>query len=142
MTSTFFSELLIKVFDCATTKTSLSQTIVNYIHSGLIIRQLRFKFVKYNVVKISSFIAAFLEVGSYETLVDRFFNATAQNRSLVNPNDASEGYCGEPPRDSMHLFRSGESDLPWSGVGKKNLYRVIPTKWDILKLIDEKSFPL
>ena len=134
---------MIKVFDCATAITSLSQTIVNYrfIYSGLIIRQLRFK-VNYNVVKIFTFIAAFLEVGSYETLVDRFFNATAQNRSLVNPNDASEGYCGEPPRDSMHLFRSGESDLPWSGVGKINLYRVTSTKWDILKLINEKSFPL
>ena len=81
-------------------------------------------------------------MGSYETLVDRFFNATAQNRSLVNPNDESEGFCGEPPKDSMHLFRSGESDLPWSGVGKIDIYRVIPTKRNFLKLINEKSFHL
>ena len=73
-------------------------------------------------------------MGSYETLVDRFFNATAQNRSLVNPNDESEGYCGEPPRDSMHLFRSGESDLPWSGVGKEKIQGHVHTKKKIFDI--------
>ena len=43
----------------------------------------------------------------------------AQNRSYIDPNDTEKGQCGEPRRDSMHLFRSaapGESDLPWTGV--------------------------
>ena len=67
------------------------------------------------------FIAAFIKVDGYENLIELYFNATAENRSLKVPNDASQGYCGDVPEDSMHLFRSivpGESDLPWTGVSK------------------------
>ncbi len=62
---------------------------------------------------------AFVEVGGYENLVDGFFEAVAKNRSYKDPNDENSGYCGEPPKDAMHLFRSpapGVSDLPWTGV--------------------------
>ena len=62
---------------------------------------------------------AFAKTDGYENLVTMYFDATAQNRSLIDPNNASMGFCGEVPSDSMHLFRSptpGESDLPWTGV--------------------------
>merc|ERR1712130_140548 len=57
------------------------------------------------------------DVGGYEQLVDKFFEATASNRA----NKTLDGFakCGEVPKDSMHLLRSakpGESDLPWSGM--------------------------
>ena len=58
-------------------------------------------------------------MGGYEKLVEKYFEATATNRSYKDPTNTSLGYCGDVPKDSMHLFRStvpGESDLPWTGV--------------------------
>lgn len=57
-----------------------------------------------------------MQVEGYENLVEMYFNATASNRSLKVPGDDSQGFCGEVPQDSMHLFRGQDSDLPWSGV--------------------------
>ena len=41
----------------------------------------------------------------------------------------NSGFCAEPPKDSMHLFRSttpGESDLPWTGIG---IYLILSVTW-------------
>jgi hypothetical protein len=37
--------------------------------------------------------------------VEKFFSATASNRSFVDPDDPDSGLCGEVPKDSMHMFR-------------------------------------
>merc|ERR1719336_67323 len=58
------------------------------------------------------------DIGGYEGLVEKYFNATATIRASTRPNDTSE-MCGEVPKDAMHLLRSavpGDSDLPWSGM--------------------------
>ena len=67
------------------------------------------------------YFSAFIQLDGYENLIDKFFKATATNRSLKVEGDLSSGYCGDVPQDSMHLFRSivpGESDLPWTGVSR------------------------
>ena len=69
-----------------------------------------------------SFVTAFIKVDGYENLIEMYFNATATNRSvIVDKNGEEIGFCGEVPKDSMHLFRTtvpGESDFPWTGVRK------------------------
>ena len=52
-------------------------------------------------------------------MIGRFFESTAENRSLSDPSDPESGLCGSVPEDAMHLFRSpepGKSDLPWTGL--------------------------
>merc|ERR1719495_1066075 len=55
------------------------------------------------------------KIGSYENLIDQYFNATATNRA----NNSAGELCGAVPQDAMHLLRDatpGASDLPWSGL--------------------------
>ncbi|XP_023340266.1 LOW QUALITY PROTEIN: sodium/glucose cotransporter 4-like [Eurytemora carolleeae] len=55
------------------------------------------------------------KIGGYETLIEKYFNATA----TIRANNSAGELCGGVPEDSMHLLRSatpGESDLPWSGL--------------------------
>jgi len=57
------------------------------------------------------------DIGGYESLIEKYFNATANIRASVEPNGTE--FCGEVPADAMHLLRSsepGKSDLPWSGM--------------------------
>ena len=52
-------------------------------------------------------------------MISSYFNATADNQSLSDPDDPFSPLCGEPPDYAMHIFRSpvpGESDLPWTGL--------------------------
>jgi len=60
-------------------------------------------------------ILAFVEIGGYEELVDRYFEATA----TIRANSSNGDLCGAVPADAMHLLRDatpGKSDLPWSGM--------------------------
>ncbi len=64
-------------------------------------------------------VAGFRRTGGYAEMISRFFEATAENRSLADPADPGSGLCGAVPADAMHLFRSpepGASDLPWTGL--------------------------
>ena len=64
-------------------------------------------------------VSAFKAVGGYESLLEKYQNSSAPNRSLIDQNDNNSKYCNEVPEDFMHLLRSavpGESDLPWTGV--------------------------
>lgn len=59
------------------------------------------------------YFSAFNRVGGYNTLVDKYFYASASN--------VSEQYaeCAYPPSYAMNFFRPigpGESDLPWTGM--------------------------
>merc|ERR1719369_1507606 len=57
------------------------------------------------------------DIGGYEPLIDKYFQATATIRAPVAEN--STELCGEVPQDAMHLLRDatpGASDLPWSGM--------------------------
>ena len=60
---------------------------------------------------------AFSEVGGYNQLIHKFFQAyPSENYTAYDLDNKS---CAQIPDDSMHLFRSikpGESDLPWTGV--------------------------
>ena len=77
---------------------------------------------------IISFLAAFVEVGGYNQLLEGYARAvTSRNRSRMSfhplaPPEFSEANisCGTVPPDFMHLFRDwrGEpyTDLPWPGI--------------------------
>jgi len=57
------------------------------------------------------------DIGGYEPLIDKYFQATATIRAPVSEN--STELCGAVPEDAMHLLRDatpGKSDLPWSGM--------------------------
>ena len=54
------------------------------------------------------------DIGGYESLIDKYFNATANIRAPMTPNGTE--LCGKPPDDAMKLLRSQSSDLPWSGM--------------------------
>ena len=43
-------------------------------------------------------------------MVESFFDAVANNRSLQVPSDPDSGLCGGIPEDSMHLIRDGRTD--------------------------------
>ena len=61
--------------------------------------------------------SAFSATGGYESLITKYFDATAQNRSYSIPNDTSSGLCGGVPENSLHLIRStGDGDFPWTGM--------------------------
>ena len=62
------------------------------------------------------FCSAFISVGGYNQLIEKFFEATAENRSLSDPTDPESELCGGIPKDAMHLFRDNNSDLPWTGI--------------------------
>ena len=54
------------------------------------------------------------DIGGYESLIEKYFNATASIRAPITPNGTE--LCGKPPEDAMKLLRSQSSDLPWSGM--------------------------
>jgi hypothetical protein len=64
--------------------------------------------------------SGFMETGGYENMIRGYYTAiSTEERLLRDPDDPSAGYCADPPRYAMHLFRSpaaGESDLPWTGL--------------------------
>jgi len=47
----------------------------------------------------------FNEAGGYAATIDKYFHAVASNRSREDPDDPTSDWCGEPPKDAMHLFR-------------------------------------
>ena len=71
----------------------------------------------YELIIIVSLRIAFSEVGGYQELIRKFFQAYPnENNTAYDLNNVS---CAQIPDDAMHLFRSikpGESDLPWTGV--------------------------
>jgi len=77
-------------------------------------------FVQTILMLIGAFILAILaftdaRIGSYENLVDKYFEATA----TIRANDSDGNLCQGIPDDAMHLLRDatpGKSDLPWSGL--------------------------
>ncbi|XP_029648634.1 sodium/glucose cotransporter 5 [Octopus sinensis] len=81
-------------------------------------------FVQTLVMVIGAFILmvmSFIEVGGYEELVDRYFQAWSNTTrdNLFNVSSPMHKYaeCGIPPKNSMSLLRSyDDPNLPWPGV--------------------------
>ena len=51
--------------------------------------------------------------------MDKYHNASAKNRTLIDPGNNESKFCNDVPEDFMHLIRDaapGASDLPWCGV--------------------------
>ena len=61
-------------------------------------------------------ILAFLheDIGGYENLIEKYFNATATIRASVEPNGTE--FCGEVPADAMHLLRSSVPGVVWTKI--------------------------
>ena len=60
----------------------------------------------------------FIEVGGYEAMVRKYFQAFP-NTTIFNYGNASYPYgkCGIPPDNAMHLIRSADDgSLPWPGI--------------------------
>ena len=64
------------------------------------------------------FSAGFIEVGGYEAMIQKYFQAYPDT-TINNYGNASYKYgkCGIPPKNAMHLIRApDDGSLPWPGI--------------------------
>ena len=86
--------------------------IIGAIVLAVLGKTISWRTIRFNIFLCSAFTHE--DIGGYESLIDKYFNATANIRAPITPNGTD--LCGKPPDDAMKLLRSQSSDLPWSGM--------------------------